>query len=154
MARIKLTQGKYALVDLEDVETLSKNKWSYDAHGGVARTGIKGKTVLMHRLIMGAPHGVEVDHINLDTLDNRKENLRIATRSQNAANRRRQSNNTSGYKGVSWNKQRKKWHAYICVENKAITIGRFHSPKEAALAYNKAALTFFGEYARLNVIKE
>lgn len=108
----------------------------------------------MHRYLMGDPTGLEVDHINLDTLDNRRSNLRVATRSQNAANRRRQSNNSSGYKGVSWNKERKKWHAYICVGRKHITLGRFNSIVQAARAYNDAALTFFGEYAKLNVIKE
>lgn len=89
------------------------------------------------------------DHENCNTLDNRRRNLRIATNSQNGANRERLSNNTSGYKGVSWDKRRRKWHAYIYFNKKQIHLGFFDTAEQAYEAYCAAAIRLHGEFARL-----
>ncbi len=106
--------------------------------------------IRMHRLIMNAEDGQEVDHINHDGLDNRKDNLRIADRGQNSANRRIAVNNSSGYKGVYWQKERGKWRAHIRKDKKNIHLGYFDSVVKAAIAYDEAARELFGEFALLN----
>lgn len=152
MKRINLSQGKFAVVDDEDYDRLSKHKWSYykspdGCEKAVRRAG--SRTVYLHREILGFPNS-EVDHINLDGLNNTRQNLRLANRSQNAANRRRQSNNSSGYKGVGWKADRRKWRAYITKDNRQIHLGYFDNPREAAVAYNRKALELFGEFSLLN----
>jgi hypothetical protein len=104
----------------------------------------------MHRQILGAPPGQQVDHINGDTLDNRRVNLRLATHGQNQHNRGKYRNNKSGYKGVSWDKAAGKWRAQIKFNNKKYNLGRYHDPIEAALAYDAAAIRLHGAFARLN----
>ena len=91
----------------------------------------------------------EIDHINGDRLDNRFVNLRKATRWQNAVNQGQRKNNTSGYKGVTWHSQAKKWAARIMVNRKSIRLGLFDDPKEAYAAYCTAAIFYFGEFARV-----
>lgn len=153
---IKLSQGKYALVDDSDYERVSQYKW-WAAEVGVTKhfyattsTYKPRKTIYMHRLILDAPKGKIVDHINGNGLDNRRANLRLCTNAQNLHNAPAQKNNTSGYKGVSWNKGNKKWQAQICVNNKKIMIGVFADKIEAAKAYDKAALEFHGKFAYTN----
>lgn len=104
----------------------------------------------MHRLIMNAKKGIQVDHINRDTLDNRRQNLRFATPSQNAANKIIGENNKSGFKGVFWDRYSNSWHAKIKVNYKQIHIGFFKTPEDAAKAYNQVALKHFGKFALLN----
>lgn len=107
----------------------------------------------MHRLLMTSPTGTMVDHINGNGLDNRKENLRVVTNSQNLMNRGKNKNNTSGYKGVLWDKVRNKWIALIGFNNKNIYLGRFFTKNEAAFAYNAKAEELFGEFAQINIIE-
>lgn len=105
----------------------------------------------IHRLIMKVNNSkLSVDHINGNGLDNRKENLRICSHKENLRNSRKPKNNTSGYKGVSWDKSRNRWKAYIIFDYKFKYLGRFKIKKDAALAYNKAAKDLFGEFAKLN----
>ena len=104
----------------------------------------------MHRLIMKAQDGIQVDHRSHDGLDNTHCNLRLATNKQNTQNSRLSKNNTSGYKGVS--RFRSKWQAGIKVNYRRIHIGHFDTAEEAALAYNDAAQKHFGEFAVLNNI--
>jgi len=107
----------------------------------------------MHREIMDAPAGMEVDHINGNGLDNRKCNLRLATSSQNKRNQRKQRRKTSSkYKGVYWHKRDKVWVVRIQAEGKEKYIGSYKTEQEAALAYNEAALKYHGEYAKLNEV--
>ena len=116
---------------------------------------IGGKMYLAHRLIWFMLHDEwpeEIDHINGVRFDNRLSNLRVATSRQNKQNRRTQSNNTSGYCGVHWYKQTKKWQAYIDIDGKRKHLGYFKVLEEAARAYNEAALKHFGEFAKLNII--
>ena len=154
--KIPLTQGKVALVDIEDYEWL--NQWKWQAHKNtkgffyVAGRNKKQKFQSMHRKIMKAPKGMEVDHINGDGLDNRRNNLRTCSHSQNIMNSKMRIDNTNGYKGIRYHKQNKKWQARIKKNKKDNHLGYFTTPQEAALAYNEAAKKFFGEFAKLNVI--
>ena len=113
----------------------------------------KETKLMLHRAILGEVEYF-VDHINGNKLDNRKCNLRQATKNQNEHNTPMRATNTSGYKGVSWAKQNKKWQAQITVNSKHKHLG-FHTTKEAAArAYNRAALEYHGEFAYLNEIVE
>jgi hypothetical protein len=105
--------------------------------------------IRLHRLLMNPGPGEQVDHRNHNGLDNRRENLRLATAAQNAANAR-PKRNRPGYKGVNWHKRNQKWRAYITVDRKYIHLGVFEDPWEAAQAYNTAALEAWGEFACLN----
>lgn len=142
---IALTKRKFALVDATDFDLLAKFNWSYSC--GAAVANVNGKMVLMHRLLLQVTG--EVDHINRNRLDNRRGNLREATRSQNAANRDRQSN-SGHFKGVRWRPERNRWQARLTVERNEKHLGYFTDEIEAACAYNAAAIKHFGEFARLN----
>jgi hypothetical protein len=106
--------------------------------------------VYLHRLLMNAVQTQQVDHANGNSLDNRRENLRFCTSSQNSQNRRRTS--TSGFKGVSLKPRYKSkpWEANIKVAGKLKYLGRFQTPEEAAKAYDSAARDMFGEFAHTN----
>ena len=104
----------------------------------------------MHRVINDTPKILGTDHIDGNPLNNQKSNLRNATKSQNGMNRKSNRNSSSKYKGISWNKQNKKWRGEIQKNKKRYGLGYFKSEIEAARAYNKKALELFGEYARLN----
>ncbi len=157
MKKIKLTQGKFAIVDDQDYEWLNQWNWFYGGAGYAIRniTNENGRTILrMHRLILNVPKGMDTDHINFNRLDNRRENLRIATRSQNLYNKVKPRSNTSGFKGVGIRKESKTkpYIAFLSTERKRIYLGYHKTAREAAIAYNKAALKYFGEFARLNII--
>lgn len=139
-------------VDVEDIHLVANNLW-FQNSDGYAVCNISRKRIRLHRLIMNAPSDVEVDHVNRDKLDNRRSNLRICTKSENQKNRPKQSNNTSGYKGVSWNKKMNKWAININAEGRRIYIGSRSNKEDAALAYNEAAIKYHGEFAQLNLIK-
>lgn len=153
MKEIPLTKNKVALVDDKDFKYLSQWKWHYAGSGYAARRDYPSrKYVYMHRQILKAQPKQEVDHINYDTLDNTRKNIRIVDRSLNMANTKVRSTNTSGFKGVCWDKQRNKWAAEITVNYKSKHLGRFDSKIQAAKVYNEAAKKVFGEFARLNLI--
>lgn len=155
---IKLTKGKTTIVDDDSYEYLNKWKWHCTSRNYAMRTEmINGRKhgVLMHRFIMNAEKGVEVDHINHNTLDNRKENLRICTRNENEHNRSKTNienprNYSSKYKGVAINKQNNYYEAKIIKDSKKIFIGYFEDEVVAANAYNEYAKKYFGEFACLN----
>lgn len=147
--KIPLTQGKFAIVDPEDYEVIMQWKWYFTIKGYAART-VSKKTIFMHRIINNTQTGFITDHINGNKLDNRKTNLRICTGYQNQASRGKQTNNTSGFKGVSLNKKQCMYIAMICTHGKQIYLGRFTSAIEAARAYNEAAIKYHGEFAKLN----
>jgi hypothetical protein len=105
----------------------------------------------MARAILRAGKGQVVDHINGDTLDNRRQNLRLCTNRENVINSKIRSDNTSGYRGVHWCTQKAKWKAQINVHGKLIHLGFYTDKESAAMMYNAAAIEHFGEYARLNV---
>ena len=107
----------------------------------------------MHRELLPVPPGFETDHIDGNGLNNQKDNLRISTRSQNAANSKIRVGGSSEFKGVAWNKRCRKWRATIGVERQVKHLGLFKIEEKAALAYNTAALKYFGEFARLNIVE-
>jgi hypothetical protein len=160
--RIPLTRGQYAIVDPERYEELAKHKWhtSWNERGIYAVRMVKAKKggrvrqkcLRMHRVIMGAGEGEIVDHINHYGLDNRIENLRVATMRQNNWNaRKRRCNCSSKYKGVHWLKRKKKWRARITFNGRLILIGDFDDERAAAKAYDAKARELFGDYASLNM---
>ena len=152
--KIELTQGKYALIDETDFYLISKYNWCFDKSIGYAVARIGKKVVRMHRLILELRKGEMCDHKNRNGLDNRRTNLRVSNKSNNGINRTKQKNNTSGYKGVFLMKdgRKKKYMARMKFRNKDIFIGYYYKKKEAAEAYNIAALKYFGEYAYLNKV--
>ena len=148
---IPLTKGKFAIVDVEDYDWLSKYKWhavKCDSRFYAYRSKNR-RSVSMHREIMRAPKGMVVDHIDGNSSNNRRTNLRVCTVSQNHQNRRR-TYGSSKYKGTWWDKRRKKWVAGITFKGKYIYLGFFDSEIEAAKAYDKKAAELFGEFAYLN----
>src|SRR3972149_186400 len=159
MKQIPLTQEQCTNVDDEDFERLSQHRWlamwsDFTQSFYAVRTDYSTGTprqIRMHREITNAKASELVDHQNHNTLDNRRENLRVCNKSQNAANRRSmQRNNNSGYQGVHWDKGSGKWGSRIRVDGKDRSLGRFTSKDQAALAYNEAARHYFGEFAFQN----
>ena len=157
--RIQLTQDKCAIVDPCDFYSLSEHKWSasrvarkfYAVRSGPGRKGKRGKSYRMHREVANTPEGLECDHINGDSLDNRKANLRSATRQQNCWNNsKRKPGSLSKYKGVSFSRKGRPWKAMLTVSGKWTYLGSFDSEAQAAKAYDKAAKHHFGQYANLN----
>lgn len=150
---IKIPVGNtYSLIDEEDLQLASSYKWYLTSHGYAANKS-KKQIVYLHRLLMKAPNGLQVDHKNMDRLDNRKNNLRLCTIGQNRQNeKKRKIKSSSKYKGVYFCKNRNKpWCVQIRKEGIKITIGYFKTEKEAAEAYDKHAKLFYNEFARLNL---
>lgn len=151
---IPLTQGKFAIVDAEDYDLLAKYKWYCQRSGNrfyaLRRNPQRQTRTTMHRQILHAPEGLFVDHIDGDGLNNRKSNLRLCSAAQNAWNRRPDRHCYSGYKGVTWSKNHKKWHAHITKAGKGMYLGHFDDQLEAALAYDRKAEQLFREFAYLN----
>lgn len=141
MIEIPLTQGKVALVDNEDYYWLNQWKWSahYNYTKWYAVRNDKGKIVKMHRLIISAGIGDEIDHKDGDSLNNCRSNLRFVTRAQNLQNRRANRNSTSQYIGVYWENYTSKWCAAIKKDGKTKKIGRFDSEEDAARARDQVA---------------
>ena len=115
---------------------------------------VNKKPARLHRLILNAPDCYDVDHINGNTMDNRKCNLQLVTEQQNAAKGKLYSANKSGYRGVTWHMAGSKWRTQITVNGRSIHLGIYDTKEEAALAYNEAALKHFGNFASLNIIKQ
>ena len=150
MKQIKLTQGKFALVDDSNFEWLSQLKWY--ARKGVSTWYVAcsdGSRKIMHRIIMNTPKGMDTDHINGNGLDNRKCNLRVCSRSQHHYNR---TPKKGKYKGVNMGGRGRKWQARITVEGKRISLGYYKRQEDAARAYDIVARKYFGEFARTNFL--
>lgn len=155
-------QGLFVLVDDEDYDKVkdfswcvnrsSKDELLYAKRGTMSRKKNVNSTVLMHREIIKAEKGQSVDQINGNGLDNRKVNLRICNQSQNCANSRISKNNTSGYKGVCFDKKRNKLMAHITFKRKFKFLGYFNTAKKASEAYNLKAKELFGEFAYINSV--
>lgn len=165
---IKLSKrGKYSGMYQATVDSidgfLGERNWKIRLHDGRSyaarniQVNKKAQVEYLHRVIMarklGRPlvKGELVDHINGNGLDNRRENLRLATTSQNNQNSRLPRTNTSGYKGVYWEKKRAKWHAQITINNICIFLGRFEDKEIAYQAYCEAAIKYHGEFANFGV---
>lgn len=159
MKKIPLTHGKFAIVDDEDFEYI--NQWKWHTKEGkntfyAIRTegsGENKKRFRMHRVVMNAPDGIEVDHRDRNGVNNRKENLRLATHQQNGMNKGMQSNNKSGQTGVHKVKRTGKWWAYIKKDRKMISLGFHDLFKDAVEARIEGEKTYFGEFAINSNIK-
>lgn len=155
---IPLTHGKVAFVDKKDYEGLMKFKWhSHESRGTfyAMRNSTKdaqGKThmIRMHRVIMNTPDGMETDHVDGNGLNNTRANLRVCTRSQNAMNKGAYRNNTSGFKGVCFNKRKNKWQAQINIYGNQTHLGYFPTPELAYEAYCNACVTYHGDFGRVH----
>ena len=161
--RIKLFNKKWeevgeTVVDLKDFVLVKEHKWCLDSDGYVVSSipmeKRHSRLVRLARFLLCLPPQLEADHRNHNLLDNKRQNLRRATPSQNKRNRELQKNNTSGFKGVYWHKRTRKWVAKIRGNGKKIHLGCFVDKLEAAKAYNKAALEYHGEFAYLNNLEE
>lgn len=140
------------MVDDDDYEVLKDMYFYKSGRYYFCQVGDDNR-VPIHRFIMNAPDNMRVDHINGITFDNRKSNLRLATNSQNSQNKGMRKDNTTGYKGVCFDKEAKKYQASIRYNGKKIYLGKYDNPVDAALAYNEAAEKYFGEFARINIIE-
>jgi hypothetical protein len=154
MKKIKLGKtNKETLISDGDYSNVVKYKWSMCRAGkGYARAWIDGKDVYLHHFLVGKIKNKEIDHVNGNTLDNRRKNLRFCNRSQNQMNRSKSANKSSIYKGVDLNKFCNKWRARVRKNGRYVYEERFNSEVDAARAYNNAALIFYGKYANLNKI--
>ena len=150
MPKIALTKGKFAIVDDEDYEYLNQWKWTFLNTGYVMRRiqkkGHKTKYILMHRLILNTPKGMITDHINRNRLDNRRENLRICTPSQNLCNTNLRKDNTSGHRGVYWYKPYSKWMVICTINSKSKFLGYFEDKSEAIRVYKENAKIMHGSF--------
>jgi hypothetical protein len=156
---IPLTQGEYAMVDAEDYERVNRHKWCLSRSGNrvYAQRRCHGTTIRMHQFIMNPPQGKVVDHIDGNGLNNRRGNLRICNRQQNACNSRRRKapNASSPYIGVYRYKNRPdKWYVKVQCVGDVTNLGPFDSALEAARARDYQAVACFGEFAHLNLPEE
>lgn len=166
MKEIQLTQGQVAIIDDDDYERVSKFKWFAEKYKNVHGEYIyyakrspvvngEQRSLRLHTFILGKPDkGIEIDHVNLNTLDCRKSNLRYCTHLENMYNRKPRLNCYSKYKGVVWCKRDKRFIVRISFNKKRIHIGSYENEIEAALNYNIAAKIYHGEFARLNIIEK
>jgi hypothetical protein len=157
LKKLELLSGEEVILDDEDYERFKNVSWRMHSGGYAVRSAYinkKNLSIRMHREIVGAKPGEYVDHINLNKLDNRRSNLRIATNAQNAWNQSKRPDNTSGYKGVGFRKDKNKYRAEIKKDYRSYHLGYFDNKHDAARMYNFWAKDMFGEFARLNVINE
>lgn len=154
MKTIPLTKGRFSIVDDEDYDTLIGFKWCYSSKSkndrgyAVRRNPETGGMIYMHRQIMQSPTGTVTDHINWDTLDNRRINLRVCNMSQNGSNRPKNKNNRSGFKGVYKMTGRNKFAAIIHLNRIGKYLGSFDTAEQAHAAYCRAAEALHREFAR------
>lgn len=154
---IPLTMNKWSLIEEGDYDIVGQYNWCAQyqrdkKYRAMRRIWNSGDTYItyMHRQILGLDYSDKsiVDHINRDTLDNRRTNLRLSDKSTNGMNRGKPITNTSGYKGVSWSKRKNKWTSRLVADKKIHILGLFDSPEEAHAAYKIAAMKYHGEFAR------
>ncbi|MGA2171760.1 MAG: AP2 domain-containing protein [Sedimentisphaerales bacterium] len=159
--RIYLGEGRFTIVEPRDFYWLNYFHWTLDGKGKniyAVRNFIpavgKIRTARMHREIMNFPEGLLVDHRNLNSLDNRRANLRLATKAQNMQNRGKRKNTASRFIGVTLDKSAGKWNVRIKSDGKKIYLGRFDNEIDAARAYDEAARKYHKDFARLNFPQE
>lgn len=161
VAYVPLSRGYEAIIDSEDALLIGGENWCVTGPGLQTGDGgciyamrIDTKTgrrvnLRMHRVILDAPEHLQVDHINGNGLDNRKSNLRLVTPAQNIQNQRKAKDNTSGYKGVSWDKRLSRWRAIISANGKSKYLGSFDHAAAAHQAYVEASKIYHGKYGRV-----
>lgn len=156
IAYIPLSKGFEAIIDAADVPLVQDFNWCVVLRQRTAyarrceRVGRHSVNIRLHRVLTNAPNGVLVDHRDGDGLNNRRSNLRFATKSQNAHNMRKPCTNTSGHKGVTWDKRDHKWQAKIMVGGRQRSLGYFEHKADAARAYAEASAELHGEFGRID----
>ena len=156
VAYIPLTKGYEAVIDISDVSLVEGCNWTaqiaprtvYAGRSFREFPGGSPRTLLLHRVILNSIAGVGVDHLDGNGLNNRRVNLRPATQLENSRNRKLNTNNSSGFKGVTWHKHSKKWVARITLNWKLVGLGYYASREEAYAAYCKASLKLHGNFGR------
>lgn len=143
---VPLFGGRFTIIDLCDYSVVANDLWSVNVHGYAQRS--RGE--LLHLCIFGRRDRMVVDHVNRNRLDNRRSNLRFCTRAQNVVNAKKPVTNTSGFKGVTWDKAKRRWKAQVYHCGKNVFIGNFGSKHEAAAAYDRTVTMLHGEYATTN----
>jgi hypothetical protein len=147
---VKLKNGLETIID-DEFAYLNDYEWDFGT--GYAYTKIGKDYIAMQNMILPNDNKkLVIDHINRDKLDNRKSNLRLATKSQNVANSKLYKTNTSGFRGVTFDKANDKWLASIKHNGIYIALGRYEDVEEAAIQYDVAAIQLFGEFSNLNMI--
>jgi hypothetical protein len=155
IAYVPLTQGYEAVIDADDMPLVDGFNWTALIAPKTVYayrkdcSGPKQRAIYMHRVLMGEPEGMHIDHRDGDGLNNRKFNLRDATPSQNQQNSRLPSSNTSGFKGVSWHPRGGKWRAQIGVNGENLHLGLFPTPESAHAAYCSASADLHGKFGRI-----
>lgn len=150
MNTIQLPSGHIVIVSDADFDRVSQFKWSIGSTG-YAQRSVLGKKQTMHRFILAAPDGVDVDHVNMNRLDNRRDNIRLCTRSQNCKNKGKRSDSTNQFKGVNRvGKSTGGYRARVSIDKKDTSLGTFSTEEAAARAYDKAAHESDPEFAQLN----
>ena len=155
MKHIITKKGAQIIVDDDNFGFLSKFTWYINKRGYAQCDSFNGLRVMMHRIIVDVPKGKEVDHINQNKLDNRKENIRVCRHEENCRNRNKCRKTKSGFKGVYYyplNCKKRPWQVGIVVKGKYNYIGSFNTVEEAAHAYNFAATKLHGDFASLNTL--
>ena len=157
-AIVELTQGQVTLVDIEDLPIIAEYQWnaswnpdrkSYYATANIRLPSGKKTSIRLNRLVMNAQHPFVVDHINTVTLDNRKSNLRICTKSENGMNRGKQSNNTTGHKGICFSKSKNRYVVHIKKDGKSKYIGGYENYEDAVIAHEQALEKMHGDFSRI-----
>lgn len=142
---VPLTQNRYAFIDSEDFDKIKDHSWCLGPRGEYAQTNINRIPVKMHRLILDFPEQ-EIDHINGNSLDNRKQNLRVCDHVQNSKNKMKYKNNTSGFKGVYFSKTLNKFITYVTNNYKKIYFGMFNTAEEALIVYKNKSQELYKEF--------
>jgi len=158
LAFVPLTKGYEATIDACDVSLVDKWNWLAQVGRGTVYAACcdwsagKPRKIYMHRVLMGEPKGLHIDHIDRNGLNNRRNakdgNLRVATASQNNCNASAHKDNVTGIKGVTWDRTRQKWQARICLSGKTVHLGRFRTLEAATNAYIAASAQVHGEFGR------
>lgn len=154
VAYVPLTKGYEAVIDAADVPLVGAWSWCASVEACTVYAMRKGpapdyRTIRLHRYILGAAPGEDVDHQDRNGLNNRRGNLRFASASENARNRAVSRANTSSFKGVSFNVRDKVWQAHIKLDGRKKHLGCFSRPSDAAAAYAKASAALHGEFGRV-----
>lgn len=150
-----IINNKYkVLIDIEDIDFICEHCWHVIKNGYVCRKTNDGKSIYLHRVLTRCEIGEECDHINLNKLDNRKNNLRLCNRAQNQRNQNpRKDKLTSKYRGVDWYKKGNCWRVRVRIHGKEMFLGYFTNEKAAANAYNLYAKIYFKDFARSNNVE-